>query len=613
MKKYLSILSVGLLTLSITACSSFRGAVYNNDTSNQGTTNITAKPLALAIKAYELLDGDKDSKMLVTDDLERAYSASGATPAVIKRLLKKHDKPQTSDEKDSELETLARSVLDEKKPDFKKALRFAKEIKKPATKSQVLLRIAKDMPKDKRLAVLRDADKAIAKTKLTKLVYEKRSKLLKLAKMYFESGDKQSARKTILSSHALLIRNTSSSNAIDFGTVAELESQLGIQPSILCKLTRFLHKTKDRPIALVKITAAYINYGYQGQVCMPDKELIAAIRNMPDAASRASEPLVLAEAWYNRKEKNKSSQLYDDAIQSAKLVSPPHYKFDMQSKILISLKKIDNKKLYNSFSKKYWKEVNKQSAYEQSSTLMQLALEAYDIEGLTDLSLDALSKMKDHSLKVTAAVTQARIAQKKGDQAVAKQALSEAFLAAKTTPYPVPKMDWLREVIDTAHELDNKEVAEQALKVASESVTKVPNLDLKVMYAMLLTKQAWEHKDYSLSQELLKLNQKWYEQWIKEPVKTEKGTGNKIDYYAENKRNALIDLVKSNVLLGNNAKAIALLDRLPNKNLQAKALVYAAITLAEKRKKQGVMKTDKFMLNALERKINSIRKSPDTT
>jgi hypothetical protein len=72
------------------------------------------------------------------------------------------------------------------------------------------------MPKNKRLFVLREADKAIAKTKMTSVVYEKRSKLLKLAKMYFESGDKKSARKTILSSHPLLICNTSSTILLTF-------------------------------------------------------------------------------------------------------------------------------------------------------------------------------------------------------------------------------------------------------------------------------------------------------------------------------------------------------------------------------------------------------------
>ena len=334
MKQFTPIFTVCLVSLSIVACSSFC-----DDARNQDTKNLTAKPLALATEAYGLLEVDKDSTILVTGDLERAYFAYGATQTVIKRLLKKYDESKTFDAKDNELEILVNVVLDENKPDFNKALTVAKSIKKPETKSEALLRIAKSMPKNVRLPVLHEAEKNISATKATKSVWKKRSKLLKLAKMYFESDDKQSARKTILSSHALLIRNTSSNNAVDFGKIAELESQLGIKPSTLCKLTRFLHKTKDLPIALARITAAYMNHGYQGQVCMTDKELIAVIRNMPDSASQAREQLILAEAWHTRKKQDKSDQLYNGAIKSVKVIRPQHYQFDTQTTILISLKK----------------------------------------------------------------------------------------------------------------------------------------------------------------------------------------------------------------------------------------------------------------------------------
>jgi hypothetical protein len=605
MKRYLSVLlyapGFALLTLSIIACSSFQGSVYNSNTRNPVTTNLTEKALALAMKAYMQLDSDTDSQTVVMGDLEHAYIANGVSPAVIKPLFKKQDDAKTAEEKDSEMDALARNALNDKKPNVKLAVQFASNIKKLAAKSEVLLLIAEHMPKDNRLAVLREADKAIVN--LTEPVYEKRSKLLKLARMYFESGDKQNARKTVLSSHDLLIRNPSSINAIDFGIAAELESQLGLQPGALCKRTRFLHKNQHRPIALAKITAAYIQHGYQGQVCIPDRALIEAVKKMPDAASRVPEQLALAEAWHTRSEKDKSSQLYRDAIQSAELVNPPHYRFDMQSKVLISLKKTNNKKRYNTFSKKYWSQVNKQSSYEQSSTLMQLAWEAYDTHGLSDLSLVALQKMKDHILTVTTAVTLARIAQKKNDQDFANQALTKALLASKAIPYPTSKLDQLRVVIDTAHTLDNNELAGQALKLATQSLANIPHPDLKVMYATLLTKQAWEHKDYRLAQQLLNKNHAWYEQWLKQPAKAEKGTANGIDYQAENKKNAGIDLIKANVLLGNNARVITLLNGLQNKNQQAKALVYAAITLVEKCNKQGITKKDTLMLKALEKKL----------
>jgi len=598
MKNPLSIITACLLALSISACSNVL---------NKGADNLTAKPLELATQAYLLMDDDADSNTLVTYDLERAYRDNGTTQAVINHLLKKQIKPETPDAKDDDLEGLARRALDEKNPDFKKALTFARGIKKPATKSKVLLRIAEELPKNNRLQVLRDAEKNIALSKETKFVYGKRSKLLKLAKMYFESGDKQSARKTILSSHALLIRNTSSSNAIDFGTVAELESQLGIQPSTLCKLTRFLHKTKDRPIALARITSAYLNHGHQGQVCMPDEELIITVRSMPDAGGRVPVQLVLAEAWHARKEKNKSNKLYNDAIKSVNTInSPRSYKFDMQTKVLISLKKMANEKLYNSVSKDYWEQLNKQPPNEQSSALMQLVMESYDVEGLPDLSLDALSKMKENSLKATTGVQLARIAHKKNDQIVAEQALSDALLAAKTTPHPVSKMDWLREVIDTAHELGNIKIGAQALKVAEKAVAEVSYPELKVMYAIQITTKAWKHKDYRLAQVLNKKSQLWYEQY---PNRLKPKKSNEIDYYQETKNNILIDLLENNVRLGNNSKVIVLLNRLPSKKSQAKALVYAAIALAEKRKQQGVMKTDKSMLNAIEKNIQRIRKN----
>jgi len=602
MKQISSIFTFCLVALSFVACSSFLNKTHNHD-----TENLVAKPLALATEAYELLNGDE--KSLVTYDLERAYFANATTQTLIKRSLKKYKEAKTSDAKDSEMETLVEVVLDKKKPDFKKALTFAKNIKKPETKSEILLRIAKDMPKNKRLPVLYEAEKAIAKINITKFVYKKRSKLLKLAKMYFDLGDKQNARRTILSSHKLLIRNASSSNAIDFGTVAELESQLGIHPNTLCKLTNFLHKSKDRPIALARITAAYMNHGYQDQVCMTDKELIAAIRNMPDIASQVRQQLILAEAMHVQKKQDKSEQLYKSTIKSVKLVNPLHYQLDTQTKILISLKKTANKKLFNYVSKNYWKQVNKQSSYEQSNTLMQLVMEAYDVEGLIDLSLDALSKMKDNSLKATTGIQLARAAHKKNNQRVAKQAFIEAFLAAKTTPYLVPKMDWLRNVIDSAYAQGNSEIVQKALNASAKSVARVTYPDLKVMYANLLIEQAWEHKDFHLAQELLKKNQLWYGEWIKKPRKTKKGTHNAIDYTAENKRTALIDLIKNNVLLGNNTNVIVLLNKLPNQETQTKALVYIAITLTKKRKKQGITKKDDFMLKTLENNIKRIRRN----
>ena len=596
--------TVCLLVLSIGACSRLHNDNHSNISKNDENTKLTKKPLALAMKAYELIVGNTDSKAMVIYNLERAYLANGVTQTVINRLLKKQEKAKTEDEKDDELDTFARSALDEKKPDFNKALTFARSIKKPETKSKILLYIAKDMPKNNRLFILREADKLIATSKINKIVYERRSKLLKLGKMYFESGDKQSARKTILASHDLLIRNTSSSNAVDFGTVAELESKLDIQPSNLCKLTRFLHKTKDRPIALAKITAAYLTNGYQGQVCMPEKELIAEVQKMPNAAIRVQEQIVLAEAWHARKEKNKSLRLYNDAIKSAKLVSSQDYQLDMMSKILISLRKTANKTLYNSFRGAYWKQVDSRSSYMQSSTLMQLSLEAYDVEGLTDLSFEGLSKMKENSLKATSGVILAHIAHKKNDLAFAKQVLDEAFLAAKTVPHPVPKIDRLREVIDTADELGHKNISEQALKVTTGAIEKVPDLEMKIMYATLTSRKAWEHKDYHLAQKLLQQSQLWYEQWIKKLRDTKKDNNSGTDYYEVNKNNTLIDLLENNVLLGNNSTAIVLLNRLPSKNIQAKALVYAAIALAEKRKKFGVSKTDKSMMEILEKKIS---------
>ena len=597
----LSILTVCLVSLSIVACSSFRNDIYN-----QETKNLTTKPLALATEAYELLGGDKNSKKLVADDLEHAYFSNGISQTVINRLLKKQEK--TADEKDDELYTLAIHALNEKKPDFKKALTFARKVKKPEAKSEILLRIADGLPKNNRLPILREADKTIALNKTGKFVYKKRSKLLKLAKMYFESGDKKSATKTIIDSHKLLIRNTSSINAVDFGIVADLESQLGIHPGALCKLTRFLHKTKDRPVALAKITAAYVTNGYQGQVCIPDKALVAAVKNMPDTASQVREQLVLAEAWHARKQKDKSLQLYNGAIKSAKLVSPQSYQLDMMSKILISLKKTANKKLYNNFSNTYWQKVNKQSSYEQSSTLTQLTWEAYDVEGLTDLSFEGLRMIKDHSSKVITGVTLARMAHQNNDPAFAKQVVKEAFLAAKTAPYPELKIDRLRNVIDTADELNYKNLSEQALKVTAEAIAKVPHLEMKIWDANWTSRKAWEHKDYHLAQKLLQKSQLWYEQWTKKLEENQKDANSATDYYAENKNNELINLLKNNVLLGNNSTAIDLLNRLSSKKIQAKALVYAAIALAEKRKKLGASKTDKSMMQILEKKIRRIRK-----
>jgi len=609
MKKYLFTLTVCLLALSITACSSFRDFIHND----KDADNLTAKPLALATQAYLLMGGDANSELLVTSDLERAYSANGTTQEVINRLLKKQVKFESPDAKDDNLDTLAREALDEKKPDFTKALTFAKAIKKPAIKSKTLLRIADELPKNKRLQVLHDAEKNIALSKDTKFIYEKRSKLLKLAKMYFESGDKQSARKTIMSSHDLLIRNTSSSNAIDFGTVAELESQLGIQPSTLCKLTRFLHKTKDRPIALAKITAAYLNHGYQSQVCIPDEELISAVNNMPDAGSRVREQLVLAEAWHARKEKNKSKQLYNDAIKSAKAMDQKYsnYRFVMQGRVLVSLKKTVNTKLYNSTNKDFWKQVNKiERPYQQSEALMQLISDAY-LEGQPDMSLDVLSKMEDNALKITVGVDLARMAQKNNDHIVAGKALSEALLAAKIMTHPVEKINWLKEVINTAFELGNTKIGEEALNIAGTSVAKVPDLEMKIIYAIQLAEKAWEHKDDRLAQSLLKRTQSWHKQYLKNPKPIEKGASSStIAYIAEAKNNMLINIMENQVLLGKYGEAMTLLDKLPSKKAQAKALVYTAIALAKKRKQQGVMETDKFMLNALGEKINSIRKYP---
>jgi len=441
MKQITSIFTVCLVALSFVACSNF-----HINTLNQDTNDLTAKPLALATEAYELLDCIENSKILVTDDLERAYSTYGATETVIKRLLKKHEEAKTTEAKDNKLETLVTTVISEKKPDYKKALALANIIEKPEIKSGVLLYIAKNMPKNERLLVLREADKAIEKIKTTKFVYQKRNKLLKLAKMYFDSGDKKNARKTILSSHKLLIRNTSSSNALDFSTVAELESQLDIHPKTLCNLTRFLHKTKDRPIALAGITAAYMNHGYLGQVCMTDKELIAVVRNMPDVSSQVRQQLILAEAWHAQKKLEKSQHLYNDVIKSVKLVMPQHYQFDTQTKILISLKKTANKKLFNSVSKDYWKNVNKQSPYEQSSTLMQLVMEAYDENGFSDLSLDALKKMKDNSLKETTGVQLARMAHERNDQVVVTQALRAALSSVKVESHPVQKIGYFTSV-----------------------------------------------------------------------------------------------------------------------------------------------------------------------
>ncbi len=609
MKQFTSIFTVCLVALSFVACSSFQ-----NNASNQNTSNLTEKPLALATEAYELLGGDENSKILVTGDLGRAYSAYGATQTVIKRLLKKYDEAKTSDAKDNELDTIVRTVIDEKKPDFKKALTFAKNIKKPETKTEVLLRIAEIMPKNERLPVLREVDKAIATTKITKYVYKKRSKLLKLAKMYFDSGNKQNARKTILASHDLLIRNTSSSNAYDFGKVAELESQLDIHPSTLCELTRFLHKTKDRPIALAKITAAYMNHGYQGQVCIPDKELIATVRSMPNYTSQARQQLVLAEAWHTQKKQEKSEQLYNGAIKSVKRVSPQHYQFDTQTKILISLKKTANKKLFNSVSKDYWKQVNKQSPYEQSGTLMQMVMEAYDVEGLTDLSFDALSKMKENSLKETTGVQLARMAHERNDKIVVTHALNAALSSAKVETHPVQKVGYLIEVIETAQDIENTEIVTQALKIADKSIDKLDRkelAELKILYSFQLIEQAWAHKDYLLAESLLKRTKLWHKQFLKQPKPKETGTSDMIAYLAEAKVKLVIRLMESHILLGRYSEALAMINRLQTKKSQAKALVYAAITLAKKRRKQGATKKDTTMLNALENNIQRIRKNID--
>ena len=51
---------------------------------------------------------------------------------------------------------------------------------------------------------------------------------------------------------------------------------------------------------------------------MSDKELIAAVRDMPDASSQVRQQLILAEAWHAQKKQEKSEPLYNDAIKSIK-------------------------------------------------------------------------------------------------------------------------------------------------------------------------------------------------------------------------------------------------------------------------------------------------------